>query len=82
VHGGDEHGTGLGSDWIRTMTNFAEFRLDPDWKFPQNLGLGPDLIESMGNICVIFVVEKPYFVLSLDLNFNSFKPFGLWLDLN
>jgi len=28
----DEHWTGLGLDWIRTMTNFVEFGLDPDCK--------------------------------------------------
>jgi len=28
----DEHWTGLGSDWIRTMTNCVDFGLDPDCK--------------------------------------------------
>jgi len=34
-----EHWTGLGLDWIRTMTNFADAGLDPDI----NLGSGPVL---------------------------------------
>jgi len=28
----DEHWTGLGLDWIRTMPNFVESGLDPDCK--------------------------------------------------
>jgi len=28
----DEHWTGIGLDWIRTVTNFVEFGLDPDCK--------------------------------------------------
>jgi len=39
----DEHWTGLGLDWIRPMTNFAGFGLEPDWKLPHNLGIGPEL---------------------------------------
>ena len=39
----DEHWTGLGLDWIRTIANFIEFGLDPDCKSPQNLGHGPVL---------------------------------------
>ena len=31
----DEHWTGLGLDWIRTMTNFDEFGLDPACKLLQ-----------------------------------------------
>jgi len=26
----DEHWSGLGLDWIRTMTNFVDFGLDPN----------------------------------------------------
>jgi len=32
VSGRDEHWTGLGLDWIRTMMTFVEFGLDPDCK--------------------------------------------------
>jgi len=39
----DEHSTGLGLDWKRTMVNFVEIGLDPDCKSLQNLGSGPDL---------------------------------------
>jgi len=39
----DEHWTGFGLDWIRTIANFVEFGLDPDCKQLQNLGPGPDL---------------------------------------
>jgi len=39
----DEHWTGLGLDWIRTIASFVEFGLDPDYKSLQNLGSGPDL---------------------------------------
>jgi len=39
----DEHWTGLGMDWIRTMTNFVDFGLDPDCEMFTNLGSGPDL---------------------------------------
>jgi len=39
----DEHWTGLGLDWIRTIANFVEFGLEPDCKSLQNLGSGPDL---------------------------------------
>jgi len=28
----DEHWTGLGLDWIQTLTNFVEFGLDPGCK--------------------------------------------------
>jgi len=35
VHGRDEHCTGLGSNWIRTMTNFVDFGLDPGCKMLQ-----------------------------------------------
>jgi len=41
--GRDKHWTGLGLDWIRTIANFVEFRLDPNCKFLQNSGSGPDL---------------------------------------
>jgi len=27
----DEHWTALGLDWIRTMTKFVDFGLDPDY---------------------------------------------------
>jgi len=43
MHGGDEHRTGLGLDWIRTLANFVEFGSDPDCKSLQNFGTGPDL---------------------------------------
>jgi len=32
----DEHWTGLGLDWIRTITNFVKFGLDPGCKSLQN----------------------------------------------
>jgi len=35
----DEHWTGLGLDWIRTMTNFLEFELDPDCKMLHKFGI-------------------------------------------
>jgi len=41
--GKDEHWTGLGLDWIRTIANFVEFGLDPNCKSLQNSGSGPDL---------------------------------------
>jgi len=31
----DKHWTGLGSDWIRTMTTFVDFGLDLDCKLLQ-----------------------------------------------
>ena len=40
----DEHWTGFGLDWIRTMTNFVDFELDPDCKmlhkFRTRIGFG------------------------------------------
>ena len=33
----------IGLDWIRTIGNFVEFKLDPDCKLLQNLGSGPVL---------------------------------------
>jgi len=39
----DEHWTGLGLDWIRTIANFVELGLDQDFKSLQNLGSGPEL---------------------------------------
>jgi len=37
------HWTRLGLDWIRTIANFVEFGLDPDYKSLKNSGTGPDL---------------------------------------
>jgi len=57
ISGRDEHWTGLGLDWIRTIANFVEFRLDPDSKTLQNLGSGPGpdlgLVngKEMGHFC-------------------------------
>jgi len=42
-HARDEHRTGLGLDWNRTIATFVEFGLDSDCKSFQNLGTGPDL---------------------------------------
>jgi len=39
----DEHWTGLGLDWNRTMTNFVDSRLDPDCETLQNLGSETEL---------------------------------------
>jgi len=43
LRGRDEHWTGLGLGWTRTIANFVEFGLEPDYKSLQNLGSGPDL---------------------------------------
>jgi len=40
--GRDEHWTGLGLDWIRTIGNFVKFVLYPACKYVQNLGTRPD----------------------------------------
>jgi len=39
----DEHWTGLGLDWIRSIAYFVEIVLDPECKSLQNIGSGPDL---------------------------------------
>jgi len=41
--GKDEHWTGFGLDWMRTIANFVEFGLNPNCKSLQNSGSGPDL---------------------------------------
>jgi len=43
VRSRDEHWTGLGLDWIRSIANFAEVSIDPECKALQNLGSGQDL---------------------------------------
>jgi len=36
-------GSAAEMDWIRTIANFVEFGLDPEYKALQNLGYGQDL---------------------------------------
>jgi len=38
-HTRDEHWTGLALDWIRTMTTFVDFGLDPDCKMLHKFGI-------------------------------------------
>jgi len=45
----DEHWTGLGSDWIRSLMNFVDFGLDWTAKCSINLGSEPDLDWVDGN---------------------------------
>jgi len=82
----DEHWTGLGLDWVRTIANFFEFGLDPDCKSHQNFWPGPDLDWVNGNEMRHFCCEKDaffkFFGLHLDLDFTFEKFFRLWLDLD
>ena len=64
--GRDEHWTGLGLDWIRTIANFVEFGLDPGCKSFQNLGSGPDLDWVNGKEMRHFVVKRLHFSNTLD----------------
>ena len=78
----DEHRTGLGLDWTRTMTNFVDFGLDPACKmlhkFRIRTGFGLSLLKKY----VISVNKKLYFVKFLDLDFEFLKLFALSLDLD
>jgi len=82
----DEHWTGLGLDWIRTIANFVEFGLAPDCKTLQNLGYRPDLDlvngKEMPHICCEKAAFFKYFGLHLVLDFTFETIFGLWLDLD
>ena len=62
----DEHLTGLGLDWIRTIANFVEFRLDPDCKSLRKLGTGPDLDWVNGKDMRHFFVKRQHFSNILD----------------
>ena len=75
----DEHWTGHGLGWTRTIVTFDKFGLDPDCKSLQNLGTRQDLDWVNGKKMSHF---KKYFGLHLDLDFTFEKNFGLWLDLD
>jgi len=86
VRARDGHWTGVGLDWIRTMTNYVVFGLEPDYKSLQNLGSGPDLDwingKEMGHFCCENAAFFEFFGLQLDLDFSFEKSFGVWLDLD
>ena len=65
-HARDEHRTGLGLDWNRTIATFVEFGLDSDCKSFQNLGTGPDLDRVNGKKFGIFDVKRLHFSIFLD----------------
>ena len=74
----------IGLDWIRAMTNFVEFGLDPDCKLLQKEIAYLDRMwtELMKKNCDIFVGEMLHFVKILDfiwtwiLNFLTFLDYG------
>jgi len=70
--GRDEHWTGLGLDWIRTLVHSVKFGLDLGYKSLQNLWTGPDLDWVNGKEMQHFCCEKAAF----------FKFYGLNLDLD
>jgi len=41
--GKDEHWTGLGLEWMRTIANFVDIGLDPNCKSLENSVSGPDV---------------------------------------
>ena len=85
LRGRDDHWTGFGLDWIRTIANFVTFRLDSDRESFQSLGTGPDLDrvngKGMRHFCCEIAVFFNLFELHLDLDITFEKNFGLCLDL-
>jgi len=70
----------IGLDWIRTLTNFVEFGLNPGCKVFDKSGLRTGFGLLNWKISVIFLTTKLFFWIYLDMDFKFFMLFGLWLD--
>jgi len=78
----DERWSGHWLDWIRTISNFVEFGLDPDFKSLPNLGCGPDLDWVNGKEMRHFCCEKTGYFQYFKLHFYIWKIFWTVVGLD